>query len=1068
MKIFKIFFSFALVLPFIRMDTPAQAQNTAETIPDSYRAEDIILNGTWSPDNNAKLPVLSSPDSGNVSFSKAPSETYIAASGPLSKQNGSLSYGLALDLRYFAGIPYRFLQDQLAGKTIYADVYIPDSSAGTKRRPNGLTANIKSYKNGKWATYSGKNKWIKISESGLRKVKLQIPESPVKTDDGDMFYPENTALVNFELQYPYGTKNNSSSMFYLSDFKIEGTALNADSLKWQSLENGNVVRALSVSGFPEGSDIITSMGTDLLLNYRDTDADTKKLPSFSGSLENFFLSLPVFIPKELRKQKGIISLTIRDKNTNMVHSSVRNFTACDLEGIVSLTIQLDGFSVKNSLGELIDNTGISLKIKTDSPHTSDMLPVVINPLVLRQGRLIPFDKNWTVKDIQGLGGYTERTLTDACETKKCGITSVELEESPYYMKASFRLQGGIDWTNPYYKVELVNRFTQGAVDLDDMHLEVTLNPLTDTTSVWQRPFRARIGLLDVNGNIMLGTNVSLSDGLPAVASLDVSLTNPIPKGFATREFNPKKVREIFINIEASQEIQDPRDIEIAFSDMLITPRTYGRTGPVKNIDFSIFKRDPSSWIISDIIKNTGGYFVGINYPFPVLDIPRDILEVPQIYPPVGMKESDPRHFGFSSRLTKETTVKHFSEFVSKDINVVRLFLFGHLAGVFNWDESGKDISGFDEALIQKAAGMSVESLVKFLETNEDALFIKDTETGLPLGLEKHVLDDLTAFLDILEEVEQNTDKRLYAVLCFFDFLLGDGASAEGPLHRYITGEHPEVITDVITKTKVQALFWKILKTLREDERFHKYIAIAELINEPGNATAVCTKQHFTDLLNFTGEGLYIMKETLGPRVPVSIGFRSWPADLRYWAGIADGIDILMIHYWESLESYNIDLPGMWPLDTPAETLWEDLQSAQEGRLTLMGEISPGKNLKKNLFKLEKAGYNGSLIWSYSGHDSFDAKPFMDDIAQYQEADLKFGRISASPLFKEAVDYLLRERAAYEQDQATQEVTFPDYVSGKLGDIKRAEIKNIVSGILEIAALKGMELNKENIEFLAGR
>jgi len=175
----------------------------------------------------------------------------------------------------------------------------------------------------------------------------------------------------------------------------------------------------------------------------------------------------------------------------------------------------------------------------------------------------------------------------------------------------------------------------------------------------------------------------------------------------------------------------------------------------------------------------------------------------------------------------------------------------------------------------------------------------------------------------------------------------------------------------------------LMKMLKEDDRFYRYVAAVEIMNEPANGTKLATRERFADLVNFVGEGLYLLKDALGPTIPVSVGFRSWPYDLAYWRPVGEGIDLLIPHYWESLESYNIDTPGLWPLDMPVEELWKFLGQSPDGRLTGMGEISPVGNLTRNLDRLKKAGYDFALIWSYSGHDGHDAKPVMNKISAYQ-------------------------------------------------------------------------------------
>jgi hypothetical protein len=374
------------------------------------------------------------------------------------------------------------------------------------------------------------------------------------------------------------------------------------------------------------------------------------------------------------------------------------------------------------------------------------------------------------------------------------------------------------------------------------------------------------------------------------------------------------------------------------------------------------------------------------------------------------------------------------------------------------------------------AGMSVEKLAEFLSANEETIFAKSDEGNIP-GLEEHVLEDLRTLLDVTEEVEKTTGKRLNLIICIYDFLLGDGTDQEGPLRAYKVGEHPEAVLDPSIKVKVQALVWKMLKEWSRDERFSRYISIMEIMNEPGNATVLSTKKDFNDLLNFVGEGLYLAKDALGPEIPVSVGFRSWPADLRFWAPIARGLDLLMIHYWESLESYNINVPGLWPLNMNVSKLWEYLGEKPEGRLTGMGEIGPKEPLKKNLFDIEKGGYDFCLIWSYSGHDSYNAKDMMDKIADYQKGNKLAAKLLSFPeeKLKKAFRYMIAARNVYESElgsgkennvpMAQADAGFAQYLDTKAPMLKDKELKSVLDSIIELSNLKGITLSRINTRFI---
>jgi hypothetical protein len=473
------------------------------------------------------------------------------------------------------------------------------------------------------------------------------------------------------------------------------------------------------------------------------------------------------------------------------------------------------------------------------------------------------------------------------------------------------------------------------------------------------------------------------------------------------------------------------------------------------------------------VKESGGYLVGINYPFPVLDVSSDLLAVPQVYPCVGMKTTDPQHFGFSSVITKKTVLEDFKKLSSSDMSLIRLFTLGHLDGIFSWDEKGVDIKGFGKDIenqVQEAAGMSPEKLAEFLNANEETFFVKD-DSGDILGLEKHVKPDFLALLDILEQVEAETGKRVMVIISLYDFLLGDGSSREGPFRIYSVGEHPKVVTDPMIRLKAQALIWKLMKDLAKDPRFAKYIAVVEIMNEPDNATVLSTRENFNDLLNFVGEGLYLTKDAIGPKVPVSVGFRSWPADLRFWAPISGGIDVMMIHYWQSLESYDIKVKGIWPLNMSTAEIWKYFGAAPEGRLIGMGEIGPKEPLKENIFNIEKAKFDFCLIWSYSGHDSYDAKSALPVIKEYQGGNILFAELRKLPkeTLKKAFRYVIAQREAFDRASKTaagkQEDLFRASLAEKTAAIADPALKKPVEDIAKIAELKGIKLGTNEVRFM---
>ena len=904
------------------------------------------------------------------------------------------SYGCAFDLRNYLGFSYDNIKDYLPGSTISLNVFLPKYASRTEDETiKTLRFSVKSERDGSWVEFPGDVKWTRINDGGSYNAKIEIPASPVRNDNGT-FHPENIALIcmEYDLKKDAGVRPRTS--FGVSDISTNNAKFDPEDIRWRLTKNGYVDTKTYLNEYVPGSFFITSAGKHLKLSYNPTGSRHR----FSGPFNNFILTLNVRIPDALRSNGGAVTLSVADKN-GLKRSCVKKIASCSEDGNIQMVMPLDGFLADASAEEIAGSSTVTLDIDLSGEHTEGMMPIVLEPLTIKQGKMVPFDDTWQVRDVQGKGAYKsfdfeEKNFSRDGYVLDAGMTN----KKSYSMDATISLKGGIDWNNPKYRMEFVKYFDEGPVSMKDMYVEVTINPKTDTTEFWQVPYRARVGLLDTDDNVMLGPNVSLSEGLPSKACLEVSTTNPIPKGFVMPDFDLNRVKAIVINLEASHAFLEPRDITVSFSNMTIKPSMDPQKIPIRKIDFSSFLRTPSKWQITELIKNTNSYVVGVNYPFPNIDLPKSIIEVSQVYPCVGQKPDARVHLGFSSGMTREKVFKDFKLFASNNITLVRMFSIGNTDGVFTWDKKGKDIEGFDKSAddtLRRLSGMKVEDLAQYLDKNGDSVVPDKADGGIP-GLEKHVLGDFTALLDILEKVEKDTGKRVMIILSLYDFTVADGISREGPYRKYSVGEYPQLITDPMVRIKSHCILWKLMKKLREDKRLYRYVAIMEFMNEPCNATAVCNKAHFADLVNFVGEGLYMLKYTLGPSMPVSIGSRSWPKDLHYWSSIGDAIDILMPHYWESLESYDIDSGKYWPLDMPADILWECLGTKRNGRITGIGEISPLGDIRKNLYRINRAGYNFALLWSYSGHDGHDSKPVMNAIADYQNANDMYERYIKSP------------------------------------------------------------------------
>lgn len=1000
---------------------------------------DIVLNGYWK----------SAEARENLTLKKSMSPVYVAHAANIPKDSKQYSFGGALNLKYFTGLAYDYFVKNLRGKTITLSVNIPNQSVSPdSMKPNRLRISLKSERNGQWVEYNGEKSWTSIKEPGVYNIKFKVPSEALVTSSKKIFYPEYSILLCVELYLMEGSKYVSSASFSISNFFIEDIPLNPDNIKWQVMKNGYVENMDFLTQYPRLSMLVNGAAKGFDLVY-----EPSSLPEITGA-GDYFLTTAVDIPDELRVKKGAVILSVLNSD-KVYQTSTKTFKSANREGKIFFTIPLDNVPKNEGwMVKLLKENKIHLRVRSSVPHDNNMPPIVIEPLALRKGWLIPFDSGWKARDVQGLGGYNSLEISRRYgRLGKSGIAARQFGSRLYELNATVKLKGGIDWSNPYYRVELIRYFDKGPVNMNDKYLEVFINPLTNTTDYWQVPYRARLGIMDKNNNVMFGPNVSLSEGLPSLASLEVSMSNPIPKGFVMPGFDPENTAAVIINLEATHAFNNSEIMDISFINLSVRPNIGEQPKAPKTINFSGQRHRQGNWEIRNLINNDGGFSVGINYPFPVVKVSADILEVPQVYPPLGKKATDTMHLGFSSKLSRQAAMKDFTVFANNGIGLVRLFILGHLEGIFTWDAQNKDITINDPAMnsrFKELAGMDIESFAEFLNNNENTFF-KQNVVGEYDGIENHVLKDFTSLLDILEKVERLTGKRVMLVLSMFDFLLGDGIKREGPARKYAVGEHPEAVLDPVTKAKVEALTWKILKIIRADKRFQRYVALVEVMNEPGNATVLSNKQHFSDLADFNAENLYLFRDALGADIPVSIGFRSWPLDLKFWPNIKDGIDVLMPHYWESLESYNIDQAGLWPLDMPPDELWNMLGANKNNRLTGIGEISPGGDIRRKLFRLEKAGYDFALVWSYSGHDGHDAKPVLANIRKYQESNLLIEKL------KTADKVSLKKSFIY--------IDSCKSIADAYLNIKDGSIRTTVIDILEIFRLKDIDLDSVNLEFI---
>jgi len=157
---------------------------------------------------------------------------------------------------------------------------------------------------------------------------------------------------------------------------IEDIGFDSKKLHWELTKDGYTIQNAYLPSFDKQSTYLEAIGKTINIEFK-----TGSLPEtvsgniFKKSPEDFFLSIPVFIPKALQGQKGTIKLTSHDPYKGTV-STTKDFSHCDPEGRLFLTLSL---GKPKNVKKLSETLNLQLTINTKNPHTIDMMPFVIEP-----------------------------------------------------------------------------------------------------------------------------------------------------------------------------------------------------------------------------------------------------------------------------------------------------------------------------------------------------------------------------------------------------------------------------------------------------------------------------------------------------------------------------------------------------------------------------------------------------------------------------------------------------------------------------------------------------------------
>jgi hypothetical protein len=252
----------------------------------------------------------------------------------------------------------------------------------------------------------------------------------------------------------------------------------------------------------------------------------------------------------------------------------------------------------------------------------------------------------------------------------------------------------------------------------------------------------------------------------------------------------------------------------------------------------------------------------------------------------------------------------------------------------------------------ESRGVKVVRLFTLCDLRNEA--IRFDGKGKPTGYDPRVLNDFIALMNAAKKAD------IKLILPLFDFNLADGVSYEGDTGA--VGEHPNLFLNNDHKKALVETFRKLLTNLKKrmiSEGVYDTVLAWEPMNEPELANL--NKQGIPSTLPYTQafvtDFVKLLREVF-PGKPVSLSTQKREY-LKYWIHLLQSRDIMQIHWYKHMMKKNNLSHSRGELNVP------------NGVKVIYGEVEPS-NIKGNLDKINKNGYDGALFWDDSTYRFIDS------------------------------------------------------------------------------------------------